>query len=123
MPIYEFSCLECGDEFERIQSFSDKSLPVCPHCHSHRVQRRLSPPAIHFKGSGWYITDSKNASKTGANGKSSGDNKGEGATGESAKSEGGKSEGGKSETGKAESAKPESTAAAPAASNTAGKTD
>ena len=111
MPIYEFSCLECGDQFERIQSFSDKSLPVCPHCHSHRVQRRLSPPAIHFKGSGWYITDSKNASKTGANGKSSGD-KSEAAAGESAAGD----------AGKTEAAKPEA-AAAPAASSTAAKAD
>lgn len=121
MPIYEFSCLDCGDEFERIQSFSDKSLPICPHCHSHRVQRRLSPPAIHFKGSGWYITDSKNAAKTGANGKSSSD-KGESGAGDG-KNEGGKSETSKSEGGKSESAKAESTAAAPAASSTAGKAD
>ena len=89
MPIYEFSCLDCGNEFERIQSFSDKSMPVCPNCHSHRVQRRLSPPAIHFKGSGWYITDSKNAGKTGANGKSGGD-KGETAAADTAKSDAGK---------------------------------
>jgi putative FmdB family regulatory protein len=112
MPIYEYSCLDCGDEFERIQSFSDNSLPTCPVCHSHRVQRRLSPPAIHFKGSGWYITDSKSAAKTGANGKSSAD-KGEGAPADTAKSE----------TGKAESAKTESTPAAPASSSGAPKSD
>lgn len=113
MPIYEFSCLDCGNEFERIQSFSDSSLPTCPVCHSHRVQRRLSPPAIHFKGSGWYITDSKNAAKTGANGKSAAD-KGESAPADAAKGE----------AGKTESAKPESASApaAPAASS-ASKSD
>ena len=38
-------------------------------CGSDNVARRLSPPAIHFKGSGWYITDSKNGKgKNGANG-------------------------------------------------------
>ncbi|OUC07932.1 hypothetical protein RY27_11975 [Litorilinea aerophila] len=63
MPIYEFVCQECGYEFERIQSFSDNSLPRCGQCDSEHVQRRLSPPAIHFKGSGWYITDSKNDNK------------------------------------------------------------
>lgn len=97
MPIYEFSCLDCGTDFERIQSFSDKSLPVCPSCHGHRVQRRLSPPAIHFKGSGWYITDSKNAGKSGANGKNSAEK------GESAASDAGKSDTSKPETATAES--------------------
>ncbi|MFN8442702.1 MAG: zinc ribbon domain-containing protein [Caldilineaceae bacterium] len=69
MPIYEFSCTSCGAEFEMKRSFSDSSMPVCPNCQSSHVQRLLSRPAIHFKGSGWYITDSKNSSKEGANGK------------------------------------------------------
>ena len=69
MPIYEFSCTSCGAEFEMKRSFSDSSMPVCPKCQSSHVQRLLSRPAIHFKGSGWYITDSKNSSKEGANGK------------------------------------------------------
>ena len=59
MPIYEFHCAACGADFERIQSFSDDSTPACPHCESRQVIRRLGRPAIHFKGSGWYITDSK----------------------------------------------------------------
>ena len=59
MPIYEFVCQDCGHEFEKIQSFSDSSTPSCPNCQGRHVQRRLSAPAIHFKGSGWYITDSK----------------------------------------------------------------
>lgn len=64
MPIYEFVCQSCGREFERIQSFSDQSLPLCPACQSASVQRKLSPPAVHFKGSGWYVTDSKNSVKS-----------------------------------------------------------
>jgi putative FmdB family regulatory protein len=69
MPIYEFACLACGNEFERIQSFSDTSTPTCPNCQSVQVQRKLSSPAIHFKGSGWYVTDSKNSSKQSSTGK------------------------------------------------------
>jgi putative FmdB family regulatory protein len=69
MPIYEFACQDCGHEFEKIQSFSDSSTPTCPNCQGVHVQRRLSAPAIHFKGSGWYINDSKSAGKTGASGK------------------------------------------------------
>ncbi len=68
MPIYEFVCQDCGHEFELIQSFSDNSTPQCPVCHSEQVMRRVGRPAIHFKGSGWYITDSKKASKSSANG-------------------------------------------------------
>lgn len=68
MPIYEYACHDCGQEFEKIQSFSDSSTPACPNCQGMHVRRRISQPAIHFKGSGWYITDSKNASKSSANG-------------------------------------------------------
>ncbi len=74
MPIYEFVCQQCGHEFERIQSFSDVSTPECPHCAAVEVNRQVSRPAIHFKGSGWYITDSKEKgkkpSKEAANGNS-----------------------------------------------------
>jgi putative FmdB family regulatory protein len=66
MPIYEFVCLSCGNDFEKLQSFSETSSPHCPACQSDQVRRRLSSPAIHFKGSGWYVTDSK----SGKNGKS-----------------------------------------------------
>lgn len=63
MPIYEFVCQACGCEFEKIQSFSDKTMPTCPNCQSEQVVRQMSRPAIHFKGSGWYITDSKAENK------------------------------------------------------------
>jgi putative FmdB family regulatory protein len=88
MPIYEFACQDCGHEFEKIQSFSDSSTPVCPNCQGLHVQRRLSAPAIHFKGSGWYITDSKSAAKGSATGATGGEeSKGEGK-GEPGKAEG-----------------------------------
>jgi len=58
MPIYAYRCRVCGAEFERLQSFSDTTVPKCPEGHED-VARLLKPPAIHFKGTGWYITDSK----------------------------------------------------------------
>ncbi len=70
MPIYEFVCQSCGNEFEQIRSFSDTSAPTCTVCQSEQVVRRLGRPAIHFKGSGWYITDSKKSSKESAVGAS-----------------------------------------------------
>ena len=63
MPIYEFICQTCGSEFEKIQSFSDTTTSTCPRCQSAQVQRQMGRPAIHFKGSGWYITDSKSDNK------------------------------------------------------------
>ena len=59
MPIYEFLCQSCGHEFERILPFSAQSTPPCPQCKSEQVVRQMGRPAIHFKGSGWYINDSK----------------------------------------------------------------
>lgn len=60
MPIYELVCKECGNQHERIVSFSTTTFPACPVCGSAEISRLPSKPAIHFKGSGWYITDSKN---------------------------------------------------------------
>ena len=77
MPIYEFVCQNCSYEFEKIQSFSVTTVPSCPRCAQVQVQRRLSTPAIHFKGSGWYINDSKNSAKSSTTGKSNGDTTGD----------------------------------------------
>jgi len=56
MPLYEYKCPSCGTRFERIQKFSDPPEASCPNCQA-PAQRQLSPPAIQFKGSGWYVTD------------------------------------------------------------------
>ena len=32
MPLYEFQCEECGEEFEVIKSASDKEPESCPSC-------------------------------------------------------------------------------------------
>ena len=56
MPLYEYACERCSHRFERIQKFSDPPCESCPECDG-PVHKLLSSPAIHFKGSGWYITD------------------------------------------------------------------
>ena len=86
MPIYEFVCLDCNTHFEHLQSFSTKGHPPCPNCASMHVSRMLGKPAIHFKGSGWYVTDSKGAGKQSANGEGAGKDAAskEGASSESA---------------------------------------
>jgi putative FmdB family regulatory protein len=58
MPIYEYVCKDCGYEFERMQPFSAEPLKKCPLC-AGSVRRVISPVGVIFKGSGWYITDSK----------------------------------------------------------------
>ena len=56
MPIYEYRCQDCSQEFERMQRFSDPPVDTCPQC-SGPVQRLISRSAFHLKGSGWYATD------------------------------------------------------------------
>ena len=57
MPIYEYECRKCHHRFERIQKFSDPLVKKCPSCRGGRVEKLLSPSAVHFKGTGWYVTD------------------------------------------------------------------
>jgi putative FmdB family regulatory protein len=65
VPLYEYRCLKCGHQFEKIQSFSAPEVKECPICKG-EVERLISAPAIQFKGSGWYATDyaGKGGSKT-----------------------------------------------------------
>jgi putative FmdB family regulatory protein len=56
MPLYEYRCTECGDVFEVIQKLSDTPLTVHKKCGG-TVERLVSPSALQFKGSGWYVTD------------------------------------------------------------------
>jgi putative FmdB family regulatory protein len=58
MPIYEYECQSCGYRFERMQSYSDSPLTACPDCQG-RVRRVISGVGVVFRGSGFYITDSK----------------------------------------------------------------
>jgi putative FmdB family regulatory protein len=61
MPTYVYACDTCGAQFEQFQSFKDEPLRTCPSCAS-AVRRVFQPVGIVFKGSGWYITDSRKAS-------------------------------------------------------------
>jgi len=68
MPIYEYICDTCHDEFEIRRSFSEEGVPPCPSCNgTGKVHKVFSPPAIVFKGKGFYITDSRGKSSTSAN--------------------------------------------------------
>jgi len=56
MPIYEYECRKCGAHVEAFQKLSDKALTKCRKCGG-KLERKISAPAIQFKGSGWYVTD------------------------------------------------------------------
>src|SRR4051794_7798196 len=58
MPIYTYECENCGQRFDAKQSFSDSTLTVCPNCEGH-IHRVIQPVGVVFKGSGFYVTDSK----------------------------------------------------------------
>jgi len=62
MPIYEYECSSCLDNFDIRQSFSDDALKTCSKC-SGELRKVISSPAIHFKGTGWYVTDYKDKDK------------------------------------------------------------
>ncbi len=59
VPIYEYECESCDERFELMQKFSDKPVKKCPKCGG-AVHKVLSPPALLFKGTGWYVTDYAN---------------------------------------------------------------
>jgi putative FmdB family regulatory protein len=91
MPIYEYKC-ENGHVFEVIQKMSDEPLRECQECGA-TASRVFTPPAIHFKGSGFHNTD-YGTKRGGGNGSSeAGGEKssGSGGSGDS-KSDSGKSE-------------------------------
>ncbi len=65
MPTYEYACPDCGSAFERVQKFTDKPVKKCPTCGKNKVHRVVGRIAVSFKGSGFYVNDSKSSSSTG----------------------------------------------------------
>lgn len=58
MPTYEYECTACSDRFERFQRMSDPAVTDCPECGG-SVRKVMHPPAISFKGPGFYVNDYK----------------------------------------------------------------
>lgn len=91
MPLYEYKCEKCGNQFEVIQKFADQPLTVHEDCGG-GVHRLLSAPALQFKGSGFYITDYAKGSGSGSqnskdqNGKSGKETSGDKGKGDSGSS-------------------------------------
>jgi putative FmdB family regulatory protein len=58
LPIYEYECTCCPSRFELRRGFHDDTPVSCPNCGGRANQRFSSVPII-FKGSGFYVTDSR----------------------------------------------------------------
>lgn len=65
MPTYQYQCTECGEALEAVQKFSDDALTECPNC-AGRLRKVFSAVGVVFKGSGFYRTDSRSSSSSGA---------------------------------------------------------
>ncbi len=57
MPLYEYRCSKCRHVCEALQKVGAKPPEKCPKCGGGPMVKRISSPAIQFKGNGWYITD------------------------------------------------------------------
>ena len=92
MPTYEYRCEKCGERFEVFQSFSDRAIRRHPDCGG-PVEKVLHPSGIVFKGSGFYVTDSRAKSSSGSeSGGSNGSSSDRAPSGDSSSSEKSRSE-------------------------------
>lgn len=64
MPVYTYHCDQCDHEFEKYQSFSEDSLTTCPKCGKETLRKVYQPALVLFKGSGYYVTDTKSHNPT-----------------------------------------------------------
>ena len=71
MPTYEYLCQACGQQFEVFQSFKDKALQKHPDCGGD-VRKVFHASGVVFKGSGFYVTDSRGKAKSSSSSDSSG---------------------------------------------------
>ncbi len=99
MPTYQYRCLDCSNELEVVQKFTDDPLSECPDCDG-TLRKVYSAVGVVFKGSGFYATDSRSKASTKAT--SGSDSKDSGGDSGGAKS----ANGDKSDTKPAKPAKP-----------------
>ena len=53
MPTYDYSCDNCGHEFERQQRITEKPLKKCPKCGKDKARRMIGGGGFILKGGGW----------------------------------------------------------------------
>jgi putative FmdB family regulatory protein len=65
MPIYAYKCESCGHAKDVLQKMSDATLVDCPACSASSFKKQLTSAGFQLKGSGWYVTDFRDAKGAG----------------------------------------------------------
>jgi putative FmdB family regulatory protein len=65
MPTYGYRCQTCNGEFDVWQRMTDQPVASCPACGG-AGKRLFFPAGLVFKGSGFYVTDSRPAESNGS---------------------------------------------------------
>ncbi|MFK7801438.1 MAG: FmdB family zinc ribbon protein [Anaerolineae bacterium] len=105
MPLYTYRCKECEHEFDIRQSFSEDSLTDCPNCEKAALRKVINQVGVVFRGSGFYVNDSKSNNSAAPGGTSKSDNGGSDSK-EASASSSSDSGGSGSESKSTESSKP-----------------
>lgn len=92
MPLYDYQCRACGKVAEVRHGFNETYDEPCAECKG-EMKRVYSPVGIAFKGSGFYVNDSRKS------GESSGSKSSSSSKSTPAKSEGSSSDGAASASG------------------------
>ena len=56
MPIYEYRCRSCGNQFEIIQKVGAGPLRKCRDCEG-RLEKLISRSSFQLRGGGWFVND------------------------------------------------------------------
>jgi putative FmdB family regulatory protein len=103
MPLYDYRCRACSKVTEVRHGFREAYQGTCPSCGSAELARVFNPAGIVFKGSGFYLTDSRKQAE--------------------AKASAGKSADAKSSDGKSSDAKSSEGSSAPSSAPAAASSD
>lgn len=63
MPLYDYRCASCQNITEVRHGFGETYAEPCPSCGG-KLNRVFNPAPIVFKGSGFYVTDSRGKSSS-----------------------------------------------------------
>lgn len=53
MPTYDYTCDNCGHEFERVQRITENPIKKCPKCGKLKARRMIGGGGFILKGGGW----------------------------------------------------------------------
>lgn len=116
MPVYEYKCKICDEQFEIEQSFTEDTLTTLEGCTvddsgQHELKKVFRAVGISFKGDGFYRNDSRSGSSGSSTSSTSGSSGSESGSSSSGPSDGGSSSSGSSDSSSSSSDTKKSTGA------------